>query len=46
MNLLASGDPDDLEPLAGMAFLNGIPVRVQALSRIEGRAEQHTGSAL
>jgi anaerobic selenocysteine-containing dehydrogenase len=29
VNLLASGDPDDLEPLAGMAFLNGIPVRLE-----------------
>jgi formate dehydrogenase len=28
INLLASSEPDDLEPLAGMAFLNGIPVRV------------------
>ncbi len=29
VNLLASSDPDDLERLAGMAFLNGIPVRVE-----------------
>ncbi|GAA1924246.1 molybdopterin-containing oxidoreductase family protein [Nocardioides marmoribigeumensis] len=28
VNLLASTDPDDLEKLAGMAVLNGIPVRV------------------
>ena len=28
VNLLSSSDPDDLEPLAGMAHLNGIPVRV------------------
>jgi anaerobic selenocysteine-containing dehydrogenase len=28
-NLLASGEPEDLEPLAGMAHLNGIPVRVE-----------------
>jgi formate dehydrogenase len=28
VNLLASSDPDDLERLAGMAHLNGIPVRV------------------
>ena len=28
VNLLASGEPEDLEPLAGMAFLNGIPVRL------------------
>ena len=30
-NLLASAAPEDLEPLAGMAFLNGIPVRVEPL---------------
>jgi formate dehydrogenase len=30
-NRLASSDPDDLEALAGMAFLNGIPVRVSPL---------------
>jgi anaerobic selenocysteine-containing dehydrogenase len=29
VNLLASSDPADLERLAGMAFLNGIPVRVE-----------------
>ena len=28
VNLLASTDPEDLERLAGMAVLNGIPVRV------------------
>ena len=28
VNLLASTDPDDLERLAGMAVLNGLPVRV------------------
>jgi formate dehydrogenase len=28
VNLLASAEPEDLEKLAGMAFLNGIPVRV------------------
>ena len=31
-NLLASAAPEDLEPLAGMAFLNGIPVRLQAIA--------------
>jgi formate dehydrogenase len=30
VNLLASSDPADLERLAGMAFLNGIPVRIEA----------------
>lgn len=28
-NALASAEADDLEPLAGMAFLNGIPVRLE-----------------
>jgi formate dehydrogenase len=28
-NVLASAEPEDLEPLAGMAFLNGIAVRVE-----------------
>ena len=28
-NLLASSQAEDLEPLAGMAFLNGIPVRLE-----------------
>ena len=32
VNLLASGAPEDLEALAGMAHLNGIPVRVSAIS--------------
>jgi anaerobic selenocysteine-containing dehydrogenase len=31
VNLLASSDPDDLEQLAGMAFLNGIPIRLEAV---------------
>ncbi len=30
VNLLASAAPEDLEPLAGMPLLNGIPVRVTA----------------
>jgi hypothetical protein len=29
VNLLASSEPEDLERLAGMAFLNGIPVRLE-----------------
>jgi anaerobic selenocysteine-containing dehydrogenase len=32
VNLLASSDPEDLERLAGMAFLNGIPVRLEPVS--------------
>ena len=31
VNVLASNRAEDLEPLAGMAFLNGIPVRVEAV---------------
>jgi anaerobic selenocysteine-containing dehydrogenase len=33
VNLLASSDPDDLERLAGMAFLSGIPIRLEAVGR-------------
>ena len=32
VNLLASSDPEDLERLAGMAFLNGIPVRLEPVA--------------
>jgi formate dehydrogenase len=42
VNLLASSDPADLEPLAGMAFFNGIPIKLEAVRRtgVEGgRAE-------
>ena len=38
VNLLASADPADLEPLAGMAFLNGIPVRLEPVAS-EGDAD-------
>lgn len=31
VNLLTSSDPEDLERLAGMAVLNGVPVRAEAL---------------
>ncbi|MDX6670351.1 MAG: hypothetical protein QOI91_714 [Solirubrobacteraceae bacterium] len=31
-NVLASASADDLEPLAGMAFLNGIPVRLEPVA--------------
>jgi hypothetical protein len=33
VNALASGAPEDLERLAGMAFLNGIPVRLEPVAR-------------
>jgi formate dehydrogenase len=39
VNLLASSDPDDLEPLAGMAFLNGIPVRLEPVAGSQGNAD-------
>jgi len=39
VNLLASGAPEDLEPLAGMAFLNGVPVRVEPVAAGEPAAE-------
>ena len=32
VNVLAPSDPDGLERLAGMAFLNGIPVRVEPVA--------------
>ena len=42
VNLLASSDPADLERLAGMAFLNGIPIR---LERVEARSPSAAGRA-
>ena len=39
VNALASGAPEDLERLAGMAFLNGIPVRLDPVERSEPTAE-------
>ncbi len=35
INALASSEPEDLEPLAGMAHLNGIPIRIE---RVEPRS--------
>jgi anaerobic selenocysteine-containing dehydrogenase len=40
-NLLTSSDPDDLEPLAGMAFLNGIPVRLEPVAGSDRDAHEH-----
>jgi anaerobic selenocysteine-containing dehydrogenase len=45
VNALASSDRDDLEPLAGMAFLNGIPVRVEALAPVDAAAGVGVGAA-
>ncbi|MDX6583568.1 MAG: hypothetical protein QOI10_2752 [Solirubrobacterales bacterium] len=39
VNKLASSDPEDLERLAGMAHLNGIPVRLEAVGLAEDRAQ-------
>jgi anaerobic selenocysteine-containing dehydrogenase len=39
VNLLASSDPEDLERLAGMAFLNGIPVRIERVAAARQDAE-------
>jgi anaerobic selenocysteine-containing dehydrogenase len=33
VNLLTSADPAELEPLAGMAHLNGVPVRISVADR-------------
>jgi formate dehydrogenase len=44
VNALASGEPEDLEPLAGMAFLNGIPVRLEAVSQAEPGREAEVAS--
>jgi anaerobic selenocysteine-containing dehydrogenase len=47
VNLLAPSDPESLEPLAGMAHLNGIPVRVEPAPRAARRepAEAETAPA-
>jgi formate dehydrogenase len=39
VNVLASGEPEDLERLAGMAFLNGIPVRLDRVAPAPGPVE-------
>jgi formate dehydrogenase len=38
VNVLSSGAPEDLERLAGMAFLNGIPVRLDPVTRADALA--------
>jgi formate dehydrogenase len=40
VNLLASAAPEDLERLAGMAFLNGIPVRVSPVPTADAAARE------
>jgi anaerobic selenocysteine-containing dehydrogenase len=39
VNALSSGDPEDLERLAGMAFLNGIPIRLDPVPAAGAAAE-------
>jgi anaerobic selenocysteine-containing dehydrogenase len=46
VNLLASSDPDDLERLAGMAFLNGIPVRIEPMAAAPKPAADAVGAAI
>lgn len=38
VNVLASSGPEDLEPLAGMAFLNGIPAPLERAAPAAARA--------
>lgn len=45
INELASSDPEDLEPLAGMAFLNGIPIRVEPVEAHRHRARAAEAAA-
>jgi anaerobic selenocysteine-containing dehydrogenase len=44
VNLLAPSGPDGLERLAGMAFLNGIPVRVEAVAATAGQQAEAVGA--
>ena len=46
VNLLASGAPEDLEALAGMAHLNGIPVRCLAGQRPRRRSGRRGSGAV
>jgi formate dehydrogenase len=45
VNLLAPSDPESLEPLAGMAHLNGIPVRVEPATRVASPRPVETEAA-
>lgn len=45
VNVLSSSDPADLEPLAGMAFLNGIPIRLDAVVAQTPEAERAAAHA-
>jgi anaerobic selenocysteine-containing dehydrogenase len=45
VNALSSGAPEDLERLAGMAFLNGIPIRLDPVAAPSTAAEPELASA-
>jgi anaerobic selenocysteine-containing dehydrogenase len=45
VNVLASSEPDDLERLAGMALLNGIPVRLENARTPTGPAHAYADAA-
>jgi formate dehydrogenase len=45
VNVLASAEPEDLERLAGMAFLNGIPVRLEPVGPAHRRAAAEAAAA-
>jgi formate dehydrogenase len=45
VNVLASSEPEDLERLAGMAHLNGIPVRIERVGAATARAAEGTAGA-
>ncbi|MFN8159440.1 MAG: molybdopterin-dependent oxidoreductase [Solirubrobacterales bacterium] len=39
VNELVSSEPEDLERLAGMAFMNGVPVRLEAVAAVPAGSE-------
>ena len=42
VNALSSSEPEDLEKLAGMAHLNGIPIRIEPVRGSGNGAQRHT----
>jgi formate dehydrogenase len=46
VNALASGDEGELERLAGMAFLNGIPVRLEPVARAQAEIGEPAAAEL
>jgi formate dehydrogenase len=46
VNLLAPSEPESLEPLAGMAHLSGIPVRVGRAARLGGNGSDPAREAI